>query len=86
MLLNPEFVDYKILRNRDMPEIELVEVPTYEPNGPFGAKEAAEAVIAPTGPALANAVFAATGAEFFGNVLKPETVLNAVRAAAAKKK
>ena len=85
MVLNPEFVDYKILRTRDMPEVEFIEVPTYEPNGPYGAKEAAEAVIAPTAPALANAVFDATGAEFFSNVLKPETVLNAVRAAAAKK-
>jgi CO/xanthine dehydrogenase Mo-binding subunit len=79
MLLNPEFVDYKILRTRDMPEIEIMEVPTYEPNGPFGAKEAAEATIAPTAPALANAVYQACGAEFFSNVLKPEKVLKAIR-------
>jgi CO/xanthine dehydrogenase Mo-binding subunit len=62
-----------------MPEIEILEVPTYEPNGPFGAKEAAEATIAPAAPALANAVFQACGAEFFSNVLKPEKVLKAIR-------
>jgi len=79
MLLNPEFVDYKIIRTRDMPEIEILDVPTYEPNGPFGAKEAAEATIAPAAPALANAVYQACGAEFFSNVLKPEKVLKAIK-------
>jgi len=79
MLLNPEFVDYKILRTRDMPQIEILEVPTFEPNGPFGAKEAAEATIAPAAPAFANAVYQAVGAEFYSNVLKPEKVLKAIR-------
>jgi len=86
MVLNPEFVDYKILRTRDMPDIEIMDVPTYEPNGPFGAKEAAEATIAPTAPAFANAVYAAVGAEFYSNVLKPEKVLKAIREAEAKQK
>lgn len=62
-----------------MPPIEQIEVPTYEPEGPFGAKEAAEATIAPTAPALANAVYHAVGAEFYSNVLKPEKVLKAIR-------
>ena len=61
------------------PQIENIDIPTYEPNGPFGAKEAAEATIAPTAPALANAVYQACGAEFFSNVLKPEKVLKAIR-------
>jgi 4-hydroxybenzoyl-CoA reductase subunit alpha len=86
MLLNPSFVDYKILRQRDMPQIETLEVPTYEPNGPFGAKEAAEATIAPAAPSMTNAVFQATGAEFFSNVLKPEKVLKAVQEAEKKAK
>jgi 4-hydroxybenzoyl-CoA reductase subunit alpha len=62
-----------------MPEIEILDVPTYEPNGPFGAKEAAEATIAPAAPALANAVYQACGAEFYSNVLKPEKVLKAIK-------
>jgi CO/xanthine dehydrogenase Mo-binding subunit len=86
MVLNPSFVDYKILRTRDMPQIETLEIPTYEPNGPFGAKEAAEATIAPTAPSLANAVFHAVGAEFYSNVLKPEKVLKAIREAEKKAK
>ena len=69
-----------------MPQIELLEVTTYDPEGPFGAKEAAEASIAPTAPALANAIFNAVGAEFDSNVLKPEKVLNAIREAEKKAK
>jgi 4-hydroxybenzoyl-CoA reductase subunit alpha len=84
-LLNPSYADYKLLRQRDMPTIEINDVPTYEPEGPFGAKEAAEATTAPGAPALANAVFNAVGAQFDSNVLKPEKVLKAIREAAAKK-
>ena len=79
MILNPSFVDYKLIRSRDMPPIELLEVLTYEPEGPFGAKEAAEATTSPGAPALANAVYHAVGAEFDSNVLKPEKVLEAIR-------
>lgn len=69
-----------------MPPIEEVSIPTYEPNGPFGAKEAAEATIAPTAPCLANAVYQACGAEFYSNVLKPEKVLKAIKENEEKKK
>ncbi len=86
LILNPSFVDYKLIRSRDMPTIELMEVPTYEPEGPFGAKEAAEATTSPGAPALANAVYHAVGAEFDSNVLKPEKVLNAIRAKEQKGK
>jgi 4-hydroxybenzoyl-CoA reductase alpha subunit len=78
-VVNPNFVDYKLLRSRDMPHIELLDIPTYDPEGPFGAKEAAEATTAPAAPAMANAVYAVTGAEFDSNVLKPEKVLKAIR-------
>ncbi len=86
LILNPSINDYKIIRQRDMPQIEILDVPTYEAEGPFGAKEAAEATIAPTAPALANAVFHAVGAQFDSNVLKPEKVLKAIREADKKAK
>jgi CO/xanthine dehydrogenase Mo-binding subunit len=86
MVLNPSYVDYKIFRQRDMPQIETLEIPTYEPNGPFGAKEAAEAAVPPSAPAVANAVFQAVGAEFYSNVLKPEKVLKAIREKEKKEK
>jgi CO/xanthine dehydrogenase Mo-binding subunit len=85
LVLNPSINDYKIIRHRDMPQIELLDIPTWDSSGPFGAKEAAEASISPTAPALANAVFAACGAEFDSNCLKPERVLKGIRLAAEKK-
>jgi 4-hydroxybenzoyl-CoA reductase alpha subunit len=79
MILNPSFVDYKLIRTREMPQIELIEVPTYDPEGPYGAKEAAEATTAPTAPAVANAIYNAVGVEFDSNVLRLEKVLKAIR-------
>jgi len=86
LVLNPSLNDYKIIRSRDMPQIELLDIPTYESEGPFGAKEAGEATLAPAAPALANAVFAAVGAQFDSNVMKPEKVLKAIREAEKKDK
>ncbi len=60
-VLNPSFGDYKIFNARDIPEMEVIEVVTYEPEGPFGAKEAGEGLTAPTSGAVANAVLHATG-------------------------
>jgi len=79
MILNPSFVDYKLIRSRDMPQIELIDVPTYDPEGPYGAKESAEGTVAPTSPAVANAIYNAVGVEFDSNFLRPEKVLKALK-------
>jgi 4-hydroxybenzoyl-CoA reductase subunit alpha len=86
LILNPSFVDYKLVRTREMPQIELFDVPTYDPEGPYGAKEAAEATTAPTAPALANAICNAVGVEFDSNVLKLEKVFKALKEKEAKEK
>jgi 4-hydroxybenzoyl-CoA reductase subunit alpha len=86
MILNPSFVDYKLIRSRDMPQIELMEVPTYEPEGPYGAKESAEGTVAPTSPAVANAIYNAVGVKFDSNFLRPEKVLKTLKEKEAKEK
>ena len=55
-ILNPNLVDYMLLRATEMPETTVMEVETYEPEGPFGAKEAGEGLTNPTAGALGNAV------------------------------
>jgi len=50
------FNDYRVLRINEMPKIEVHIVPSGEP--PSGVGEPA---VAPIGPAVANALFAATG-------------------------
>ena len=59
--VNASFLDYKMPAAADMPTSESEEILTYEPAGPFGAKEAGEGLVSPTAPAIAEAVHAATG-------------------------
>jgi 4-hydroxybenzoyl-CoA reductase alpha subunit len=60
-ILNPSIGDYQMIRSLDMPETNILEIDTYEPEGPFGAKEAGEGLTNPTAAAISNAVFNATG-------------------------
>ena len=52
---------YKIPTALDMPEVEVNLIETNFPEGPFGAKNIAEPALIATLPAIANAVFHATG-------------------------
>ncbi len=78
-ILNPNLVDYKVLRATEMPESKVLEVETYEPEGPFGAKEAGEGLTNPTAGALGNAVFHAAGVSIKDLPITPEKVFNALR-------
>jgi 4-hydroxybenzoyl-CoA reductase subunit alpha len=85
-ILNPSFGDYKILRSRDMPNMIGIEVDTYEPEGPFGAKEAGEGLTSPTAGAIANAVYHASGVRIKNLPITPEKVFNGLQEKKAKKK
>jgi 4-hydroxybenzoyl-CoA reductase alpha subunit len=85
-ILNPNLVDYKVLRATEMPETKVMEVETYEPEGPFGAKEAGEGLTNPTAGALGNAVFHATGLSIKNLPITPEKVLEALRGKNRKKR
>ncbi|MCB2188695.1 MAG: molybdopterin-dependent oxidoreductase [Deltaproteobacteria bacterium] len=76
--LNTTFLDYKLPTAQDMPPSESLEVETYEPEGPFGAKEAGEGLVSPTAPAIAEAVFQATGYRCMDLPITPEKVLRAL--------
>jgi xanthine dehydrogenase molybdenum-binding subunit len=58
---NPNFKDYKVPRAKDMPSINIIFVESNDPNGPYGAKGLAEPALTPVAPAIANAIFHATG-------------------------
>jgi CO/xanthine dehydrogenase Mo-binding subunit/aerobic-type carbon monoxide dehydrogenase small subunit (CoxS/CutS family) len=53
--------DYTIPTAQDAPEIDLKYLDTIQVEGPFGAKGLAEPTMVATAPAIANAVFHATG-------------------------
>jgi putative selenate reductase molybdopterin-binding subunit len=73
-LLNPRFGPYRIFSADEAPELQAILVQTYEPTGPYGAKAVAEIPMDGVAPAVANAVFHATGRRFYQLPLTPERV------------
>ena len=68
------FDDYKIIRMSEIPEIEIHLVKSNEKIGGIG-----EPGVPPTAPAIANAVFNATGVRIRRLPLTPQTVLAAIK-------
>ncbi len=61
-ILNTTFLDYKMPSALDIPvEFETFLVETNDKEGPFGAKGIGEPGLVPTAPAIANAIYDATG-------------------------
>jgi len=79
-LLTTRFADYHIFQAEEMPELISILVPSYEDSGPFGAKGLGEIVAEGVAPAVAAAVFDATGMRLRTLPLTPERVWQALRA------
>lgn len=81
-LVNGSLVDYRLPLFSDLPDaFDALIVEGGGGPGPHGAKGVAEGSIIPVAPALANAVFAATGARIKDLPLTPERVWRALRSA-----
>lgn len=72
------FMQYKIPSRQDIPEIEVDFRASYEPTGPFGAKSIGEVVINTPSPAIADAIFNATGVMMHELPMTPERVWRAI--------
>ena len=59
--IESSFMQYKIPTRLDFGKIHVELAPTYEPSGPCGAKSVGEVVINTPVPAIAHAIFRATG-------------------------
>ncbi len=71
--------EYYIPTSMDMPEVEGIIIEDPEPTGPFGAKGMGEPSLAPTAPAIVNAIADATGRRVYGLPANAEAVRKAVR-------
>ncbi len=79
-LANPNLHDYLIPTIGDTPEITTVAVESYEPHGPFGAKEIGEGSLLPVLGAIANAIYDACGVRVMELPITPEKILAALKA------
>ena len=77
-VLNPNLLEYKIPTSLDSPEIESIPVEAIDNEGPFGAKEAGEGATNPVAPAIANAIYKATGARVYELPITPEKIVDAL--------
>jgi putative selenate reductase molybdopterin-binding subunit len=70
--------EYHIYRADEMPELDVIFVETYEPSGPYGAKAVAEIPKDGVAPALASAIYDATGVMIPNLPFTPERVWRAL--------
>jgi len=76
LLMNNNFLDYKIPSTLDIPDMHTHIIETIDPEGPFGAKECGEGALHPVIPAIANAIYDAVGVRVTKLPIKSEEVLN----------
>ena len=81
-LVNPNLIDYKVPTFAELPDkLETILIENGDGPGPFGSKGLGEGGIVAAGPAVANAIFRATGVRIKELPLTPERVWRALRRA-----
>ncbi len=83
---NNSFMQYKIPNRMDIPKVRIEFESSYEKTGPFGAKSIGELVIDTPCPAIANAVYNATGVRVRELPITPEKVAMGILAREAGEK
>jgi CO/xanthine dehydrogenase Mo-binding subunit len=78
-ILNPNLHGYLMMTIKDAPEIFSGLVDSYEPHGPFGAKEIGEGSTLPVLGAVAHAIANATGVWLKDLPITPEKILRALQ-------
>ena len=78
-LLNPDLHGYLMMTIKDAPEIFSGIVDSYEPRGPFGAKEVGEGSTLPVLGAVAHAIANATGVWITDLPITPEKIVAALK-------
>jgi 4-hydroxybenzoyl-CoA reductase subunit alpha len=77
--VNPSFLGYRIPTSKQTPMINIHHVKIEDPEGPFGAKETGEGSLDPMPPAIANAIYNATGVRIKELPITPEKILRGLK-------
>ena len=78
VMQNPGFLDYRMPVASDLPMIETVIVEVPNPGHPYGVRGVGEVPIVPPIPAVANAIYAATGVRMRDLPISPPRLLDAL--------
>jgi 4-hydroxybenzoyl-CoA reductase subunit alpha len=78
-IVNPNLHEYLMMTIKDTPEIFSGIVDSYEPEGPFGAKEIGEGSTLPVLGAVGHAIANATGVWIRELPITPEKILRALK-------
>ena len=79
--LNSSFLDYKMPRSTDVPDIKVIDIITDDPDGPYGAKEASEGSHVSAPPSVVSAIHDATGVWFKELPVTPEKIVAGLKKA-----
>ncbi|HMN75320.1 MAG TPA: 4-hydroxybenzoyl-CoA reductase subunit alpha [Burkholderiaceae bacterium] len=82
-MLHGNLLDYRVPTMVESPDIEVIIVESIDPNGPFGAKEASEGMLAGFLPALREAVHEASGVRCDEFPLSPDRIIEKLDARVA---
>ncbi|HSR13793.1 MAG TPA: molybdopterin cofactor-binding domain-containing protein, partial [Thermodesulfobacteriota bacterium] len=77
--VNRNFRDYRIPTAMEVPEVHSLFVEAPHKDGPFGAKGVGEPALAPTAPAIGNAVYDAIGIRIKDLPITPEKIRKALQ-------
>ena len=78
IVMNPNLLEYRIPTANDIPKITSIIVDSYEPNGPFGAKEVGETSRASAISAIANAICNAIGKRIYALPMTNDRIMRAI--------
>ncbi len=78
-ILNPNLHDYLLMTIKDAPEIFSGIVESFEPEGPYGAKEVGEGATLPVLASVAHSIANATGVWIKELPITPEKILEAMK-------
>jgi 4-hydroxybenzoyl-CoA reductase subunit alpha len=80
----PSLLDYRMPTSLDTPLMESLIIESFDPEGPYGAKEAGEGPLHPSIPAIANAIYDAVGVRMDALPFSPPNVWRALQTGSAR--
>jgi 4-hydroxybenzoyl-CoA reductase subunit alpha len=80
----PSLLDYRVPTSLDTPLMESLIIESFDPEGPYGAKEAGEGPLHPSIPAIANAIYDAVGVRMDALPFSPPNVWRALQTGSAR--